>query len=145
MQRGHDQEPVARMLYEDEMFCEVTNGGFWESDFIGCSPDGMVSDKGAIEIKSVIASVHYANVKRGTVDPAYRWQCIGNLKFTDSDYLDFISYCEEFPDGRRLFVKRIFKENCIEEFEMLEDRINQFKELVLLSGEKIINSSYFNQ
>lgn len=143
MQRGHDQEPIARMLYEDETFSEVTNGGFWESEFIGCSPDGMVDD-GAIEIKSVIASVHYANVKRGNVDPAYRWQCIGNLKFTDRDWLDFISYCEEFPEGMRLFTYRINKADMSEQFEMLDDRIEQFKSLVDETRENILTSTYFN-
>jgi len=144
MQRGHDQEPVARMLYEDETFSEVTNGGFWESDFIGCSPDGMVDDNGAIEIKSVITSVHYANVKRGNVDPAYRWQCIGNLKFTGSDWLDFISYCEEFPEGMRLFTYRLNKADLSEEFKMLDDRIELFKTLVDETRENILASTYFN-
>ena len=64
MQRGHEQEPLARMLYEEEYFCDVTNGGFFGSKFIGCSPDGLVSDSGLIEIKSVIGSVHFANIKR---------------------------------------------------------------------------------
>ena len=32
MERGHEQEPVARMLYEQETFCNVTNGGFWGGD-----------------------------------------------------------------------------------------------------------------
>ena len=48
MQRGHDQEPIARMMYESEQFCDVTNGGFFESEFIGCSPDGLVGDDGVI-------------------------------------------------------------------------------------------------
>ena len=144
MQRGHDQEPVARMLYEDETFSEVTNGGFWESDFIGCSPDGMVDDNGAIEIKSVITSVHYANVKRGNVDPAYRWQCIGNLKFTGSDWLDFISYCEDFPEGMRLFTYRLNKDDFSEEFKMLDDRIELFKTLVDETRDNILASTYFN-
>ena len=82
-ERGHAQEPVARSLYEEETFCDVTNGGFWEGDFMGCSPDGMVGN-GCIEIKSVVSHVHYANVKRGSVDPSYKWQCIGNLMHTGS-------------------------------------------------------------
>lgn len=27
MERGHEQEPVARMLYEEETFSDVSNGG----------------------------------------------------------------------------------------------------------------------
>jgi len=93
MQRGHEQEPIARMMYEDDTFCDVDEGGFFMSDFVGCSPDGLVDDDGVIEIKSVIATTQFATVKRQSLDPAYRWQCIGNLKFTGRDWLDYVSYC----------------------------------------------------
>lgn len=130
MERGHEQEPIARMLYEEEMFYDVGNGGFFQSDFIGCSPDGLVGKDGVIEIKSVIASVHYASIKRNNVDPAYKWQCIGNLKFTGRTWMDFISFCSEFPQGKQLFVFRMYKENYIDEFKMIDERIEEFKKLV---------------
>jgi hypothetical protein len=89
MARGHEQEPIARMMYESETFCDVLNGGFYSSEFIGCSPDGRVGSNGAIEIKSVISNIHFASIKRQNVDPAYKWQCIGNVKFMEkvSSYL----------------------------------------------------------
>lgn len=144
MERGHEQEPVARALYESETFCDVTNGGFFCDEFIGCSPDGLVSKPGAIEIKSVIAPVHYANIKRQNVDPAYRWQCTGNLKFTGRDWLDFISYCEEFPIDKRLFIHRIYKDDLEDDFKMIDLRIGQFKKLVEDSKNLILKSSYSN-
>lgn len=143
MERGHEQEPIARMLYEAENFTEVSNGGFFGSDFIGCSPDGLVdSNGGVIEIKSVIAPTHYATVKRQGIDPSYKWQCIGNLRFTGRDWLDFISYCADFPEDKRLFVKRIYAENLAEEFELLDSRINEFKALVDSSKKIILESDY---
>jgi len=145
MERGHEQEPLARMLYESETFCNVTNGGLFESDFIGCSPDGMVGDDGVIEIKSVLSNVHFANIKRGGLDPAYRWQCIGNLKFTGRDWLDFISYCQSFPVGKRLYVYRIRKEDLVEEFKMIDDRISQFEKLVKVINTTINETNYINQ
>ncbi len=144
MERGHQQEPVARMLYEQETFCKVSNGGFFSSDFVGCSPDGLVYDCGLIEIKSVIYNVHYANVKRQSVDPAYRWQCIGNLKFTGRDWLDFVSYCDDYPVDKRLFIHRIFKEDLSKEFVMIEERVEQFEALVNESKLNILESSYSN-
>src|SRR6185295_353024 len=66
MDRGHDQEPIARMMYEDENFVTVTNGGFFDCGEYGDSPDGRVGDDGIIEIKSVIASTHYATLQRGS-------------------------------------------------------------------------------
>jgi hypothetical protein len=143
MERGHEQEPVARMLYEDQTFCTVDNGGFFGSDFIGCSPDGLVLDCGVIEIKSVISSVHYANIKRQGVDPAYAWQCYGNLLFTGRDWLDFVSYCAEFPDDKNLYIHRLNKENCLDKFEMIKERIDQFKKLVAETKTTIKNSNYY--
>jgi len=145
MERGHQQEPLARMLYENETFCDVTNGGFFESDFIGCSPDGMVADDGVIEIKSVLSNVHYANIKRGGLDPAYKWQCVGNLKFTGRDWLDFISYCQSFPVGKRLYVHRINKDELSDEFKIIDFRIAEFKKLVGDIGKTINETNYINQ
>ena len=123
MERGHEQEPIARMLYEDENFIKVTNGGFFGSDFIGCSPDGLVGDDGVIEIKSVIAPVHYANIKRQNVDPAYKWQCVGNVKFTGRDWIDFVSYCADFPEDKQLFVKRLYFADLHDELAMIDLRV----------------------
>lgn len=142
MQRGHEQEPLARMLYEEETFCEVSNGGFFEDVFVGCSPDGLVYDEGLIEIKSVIAPVHFANVKRQSVDPAYKWQCIGNLMFTGREWIDFISYCADFPEDRRLYTYRIQKSDMTEEFSMITSRVFEFKALVDTTRETILNNSY---
>ena len=130
MIRGHEQEPIARQLYEMETFTDVTNGGFFCDNEIGCSPDGLVGDDGVIEIKSVISSVHYKNVERNNVDPAYKWQCIGNLFFTGRDWIDFISYCSEFPEGKQLFIHRLEKSELTDEFKKLEQRIEDFEMLV---------------
>jgi len=140
MLRGHEQEPIARALYEQQTFTDVSNGGFFKSDFIGCSPDGLVSDSGVIEIKSVIASTHYANVKRNGIDPAYKWQCIGNLKFTGADWLDFVSYCADYPEGMQLFINRIYPADFVEEFAMLDRRILEFEKLVIETKNNILGA-----
>lgn len=129
-ERGHEQEPIARMLYEDTYFADVTKGGFFDLGNIGCSPDGLVGDNGLIEIKSVIAKVHYANVKRGENDPAYKWQFIGNLMFTGREWIDFVSYCSEYPAGKQLFVYRTWRKDCDELFARLDARLVEFEKLV---------------
>lgn len=130
MERGHLQEIFARQLYEETYFCDVANGGFFDNGFTGCSPDGLVDDSGVIEIKSVIASVQYATLKRGYPDPAYKWQLNFNLKETGRDWIDYISFCQEFPDNRKLIVHRLHKDDQQEEFEMIDVRLAEFKKLV---------------
>jgi len=143
MDRGHEQEPIARQLYEQETFCDVTNGGFFCSDEFGCSPDGLVSSDGVIEIKSVISSIHFDNIRRQSLPPAYKWQLIGNLLFTGRDWMDSISFCSDFPESRRLYVFRLDKSSYLEEFDMILSRVAEFKKLILSTKETILNSNYF--
>ncbi|PBV12699.1 YqaJ viral recombinase family protein [Pseudomonas aeruginosa] len=129
-ERGHEQEPVARMLYEDENFVEVSNGGFFDWELYGDSPDGLVMEDGVVEIKSVTAAVHYATLRRDSFDPAYRWQLIGHLDCTGRDWVDFISYCSEFPTASQLIVHRLHRSECADEIQRLRDRREAFLELV---------------
>jgi hypothetical protein len=130
MERGHEQEPVARMMYEEETFSDVTNGGFFDCGEYGDSPDGLVGFDGVVEIKSVIAPTHYATIKRGSFDPAYRWQLVGHLDCTGRQWVDFISYCSDFPADKQLFVSRLSREEVAAEIERLQQRREKFLELV---------------
>lgn len=130
MERGHEQEPIARMLYEDQNFCDVANGGFFDCDTYGDSPDGLVGTNGGIEIKCVVAATHYATLQRGSFDPAYRWQLIGHLDCTGRDWFDFVSYCADFPDDKQLIVYRIYRKDVTEEIERLRKRRAAFLTLV---------------
>ncbi|MCK5664093.1 MAG: YqaJ viral recombinase family protein, partial [Thiotrichaceae bacterium] len=129
MARGHEQEPIARDLYENKYRCFVDNGGFFHNGFTGCSPDGIVGN-GIIEIKSVIASTHYKTLQSKSFDTAYKWQIIFNLKETQKDWLDFISFCNDFPIGNQLFVKRVHSSEFESEFKMIDERVNEFESLI---------------
>ena len=142
MERGHEQEPLARELYEDEHFCTVDNGGFFYTNEIGCSPDGLVGNDGVIEIKSVVPSVHFMNVKRGGFDPAYKWQVIGNLLFTGRQWIDFISFSLPYPRDKQLYTYRVHLNDVEQEIKQITIRINQFLELVKNTKSLILNSNY---
>ena len=130
MERGHEQEPIARLLYEEERFIEITNGGFFDHGEYGDSPDGLVGRDGVIEIKSVIAPTHYDTLLRNSFDPAYRWQLIGHLDGTGRNWVDFVSYCAEFPSDKQLIVHRLHKEQCVNELKRLHTRRQRFIDLV---------------
>lgn len=130
MERGHEQEPVARMLYEEETFCDVGNGGFFDHGEFGDSPDGLVTTDGVLEIKSVIAPVHYATLVRKSFDPSYRWQLVGHLDCTRRQWVDFASYCADFPLDRQLLVYRLYRDDCTNELSRLQERRAEFLALV---------------
>jgi len=130
MERGHEQEPVARMLYEAERFCKIGNGGFFDHGDYGTSPDGLVSSDGVVEVKSVIASTHYATLRRGNFDPSYRWQLVGHLDGTERAWVDFISYCSDFPEAQQLAIYRLHRQECEADIERLRIRRAEFLKLV---------------
>lgn len=137
MERGHEQEPIARALYESEYFCKVDNGGFYDNGDTGCSPDGLIMSDGLAEIKSVIPSAQYKTLTRGTYDPAYKWQLNFNLKESGRDWIDYISYCANFPDNRKLIVYHMFAKEQSAEFKMIDDRLSEFKALIIQTKHNI--------
>lgn len=130
MERGQAQEPIARMLYESEKFVQVTNGGFFDCGMYGASPDGIVCENGLIEIKSVIATTHYSTMKRESFDPSYKWQIVGHLMCSGLDYVDFCSYCSDFPEDSQLIVHRVFSDDIKEEKNRLNARLSEFLDMV---------------
>jgi hypothetical protein len=130
MERGHQQEPIARALYEREYFCTVTNGGFFDCGEYGDSPDGLVGSDIVLEIKSVTAPVHYANLRRGSFDPAYRWQLVGHIDCTERPIAHFASFCSDFPEESRLAVFPLHRDECKAELERLRARRAEFLKMV---------------
>ena len=130
MDRGHTQEPQAIALYEQQYFCTVTNGGYYDCGDWGDSPDGHVDGDGLVEVKSVIASVHDANIRRGKPDPAYKWQLMTHLDASGRDWVDFVSYCEDYPEWDQLCVYRVWSRDVQEELAQLRERRGQFIELI---------------
>lgn len=128
MQRGNELEDEARKAYEYESFNNVTNGGFFDHGWYGDSPDGLIGDEGTLEIKVVTANVQRKNIKRGTVDPAYKWQVIGHILASDGIYCDFFTYCPELEGDERCFLYRYDREPIFE--KRLFHRMNEFKEVI---------------
>ncbi|SPP32485.1 hypothetical protein ARAF_2651 [Arsenophonus endosymbiont of Aleurodicus floccissimus] len=128
--RGHKQEPIARRLYEEINFVDVTNGGFFDCGDYGDSPDGLVGDDGIIEIKSVTAPVHYATLEHESFDPAYKWQPIGHFDCTGRDWVDFISYCTDFLETGQLMTHRLYRKDYQEEIQQLQIRRTQFIDFI---------------
>jgi len=127
MDRGHELEPMARHLYEEETFETVNNGGFFSNGNIGCSPDGMVRD-GMIEIKSVVYNTQFERLIKGGYDTKYKWQIEGNMLITGAAWCDFVSYCPELPENKQLYVYRV--EPDPDRIKALLERLEEFEQLI---------------
>jgi hypothetical protein len=130
MQRGREQEPEARALYAAENFVDVQLGGYYDGGDVGVSPDGLVENDGMIEIKSVIPAIHFDCLKRKDYDPKYKWQLFLLLKVSGREWIDFVSYCSQFPVGRQIAQYRVYAKDCQAVFLGIDLRLKEFNRLI---------------
>ena len=98
MERGHEVESLAREQYEINSFNTVTDGGFFELDeWIGCSPDGLISPYGLLEIKSPAYNTFIDYLLSGKVPAEYAYQLQGQLYITGRNWVDFVAYHPALP------------------------------------------------
>src|SRR5664279_5721337 len=101
MEHGTETEPKARKEYEIIFDCDVKEVGFVTPDedhkyheWIGVSPDGILSDNGLLEIKCPMMKTHLGYIEAKKLPSEYRYQVQGQLFVTGYDYCDFMSYVE---------------------------------------------------
>ena len=93
MQWGIDTEPQAREAYEADTLNVVEQVGFVEaSEFLGCSPDGLVGDDGILEIKCPNTTTHIEYLLSDRLPPEYVNQVQSQLWITGRKKCYFVSY-----------------------------------------------------
>ena len=127
MKQGNELEPVARLKYECKTFQLVKNGGLFIDGEFATSPDGLING-GGIEIKCVAQNTHYNVIESEFYDTKYKWQVQGQMLIADLGYVDFVSYCPDYPSESELFIYKIERNNI--QLEQLTKRLDQFSKLV---------------
>jgi len=110
MQRGKDLEDVARVWYFLQTKTAARQVGFCvaPSGLTGCSPDGLVGDDGAIEIKCPLLP-HYAEIiLTGDIPNDWEMQCHHVLYVTGRRWIDFVLYTDIEPFAG--WIKRIYRD-----------------------------------
>ena len=135
MEKGIELEPVARNLYEELFGIKVAQIGLIIPDednrfheWIGVSLDGLLPDKGDLEIKCPKFKTHLGYIEDNRLPAEYRHQVQGQLFVTGLEYCDFISYAQDM----KLFVIRVYPDyDLFKEFELRLDKlIIQVKEKI---------------
>jgi hypothetical protein len=100
MQRGTEDEPVARQVYADN-YAPVDEVGFilrTEDTYrIGYSPDGLVGTDGLIEIKSRKPHVHIKTILSGKPPAENMAQLMVGLFVTGRRWIDYCSFSAGLP------------------------------------------------
>lgn len=133
--RGHEMEHFAFEYYEEQNFCTLENGGFYEySEFVGASPDAKIQGENAgCEFKCPAPNTYNEYLRTQKIPKNYLWQIHGQLLCTGWDYIDYMPFYSPKIKPIQIRVERDDKilielkdrlEYCIEEVKTL---INQIK------------------
>ena len=110
MEKGKELELEAVSAYQEHTFRPVKIVGFIICGNYGYSPDGLVSDDGLVEIKCPKQTTHARYLSNGVIPVKYIQQVQGGLFVSGRKWIDFISYNPTFVEGKKLFIKRVFRD-----------------------------------
>jgi hypothetical protein len=128
MDRGHEDEPHAKNSYEIETGNEVIECGFITKFadakkticVAGYSPDGLVGNDGAIEIKSKLSHLHVRVMINDIVPTEHIAQIQSGLWISEREWCDFVCYSARMP----LFIRRVYRDEKL--IEKIEDKVRSF-------------------
>ena len=105
MERGTEEEPKAIDYYELTQFKIITPVGFYTFLDFGDSPDGVILNDRAIEIKNPKTTTHYDYY----LDPEslfnkYKWQGYGHMIASGLLKCDYISFDDRFKDDKKMVI-----------------------------------------
>lgn len=109
MDRGVEMEPAALKAYEFAMGDFPVKVGFVlhpTIDDAGASPDGLVGERGLVQIKCPRTHTHIEYLTRGEVPAEYVKQMCWECVCTEREWCDFVSFDPRMPKELQLFVVR---------------------------------------
>jgi len=120
MARGNAMEPVARSVYAFMHDCDPQEVGFCRRGHVGCSPDSLIGDDGALEIKTKKPERLIDCILADKFPAEHVAQCQGVLWVTGRKWIDLCAYWPGMP----LFVKRAERDE--DYIARLEAEVRQF-------------------
>lgn len=121
LRRGHEFEDEAIDTYIFQTGQMVDKCGFMlhgEYDVFGCSPDGLVGQRGMVQIKvptSVLKHVEY--LETGSHVTEYQHQLFHEMYVADREWTDIVSYNPESPPELQLAIVRLSRPTSWKEYE----------------------------
>lgn len=107
IERGKEQEELARASYELKYGLSVIPVGFVELDkYVGASPDGFVGEDGLLEIKCPNNANFVKVMYSKKPAPEYEWQMQMQMYVTGRNWVDFVVFNENFPEIITLRVEK---------------------------------------
>lgn len=137
MRLGTEQEPYARAVYERKTGRIVEEAGFITTPdrLFGVSVDGLVSDDGIVEIKTMVSSdTLFTAFVDGDIS-AYTDQCNGAMWLLGRKWVDLILWVHDL--GRMKIIRIDRDDNAI---EALESDLMEFERMVTSYQKSLIEA-----
>ena len=121
MRWGTETEPQARAMYAvNNDFVDVKEVAFVEhNEQVGISPDGLVGDKGLLEIKCPNTTTQLKRALSDDYSADYKAQIQMQLWVTEREWCDFLSFDPRLDCDAGYLQQRVFRdEEYIEEMKV---------------------------
>lgn len=120
MERGKVMEAEARDLYTFVADETPQRVGFIRNGPVGWSPDSLLGDKGALEIKTQRADLLIETILKDEFPPEHKAQCQGGLWVGERDWIELCVYWPKMP----LFVKKVYRDDIY--IKTLSSEVDRF-------------------
>lgn len=138
--QGTEREPEARSAFMVRSGELVQTVGFCRHDRLeaGASPDGLIGNDGALEIKSPEELAHLATLRSRRIPPEYVAQVQGVMWICARSWCRFVSWNPDFPPAQQLVIidvprDQLYIDRLAAEVEVFIDEVRGLAaELVLL-------------
>ena len=138
---GTDLEPEAIAFYQDKTnnIVDYDSKRFVEfGEYAGGSPDGLIDDNGAIEVKCPFNSInHIETIRTNEVPKQYVHQVQGHLMVTGREWCDFVTYDPRMKDDKlKMHIIRVGRNQ--ELIDKMEARITEVRDEIDTILKKLI-------
>ncbi len=120
MERGKVMEAEARDLYAFVADDTPRQVGFVRNGSVGWSPDSLLGDKGALEIKTQRADLLIETLLKDEFPSEHKAQCQGGLWVGQREWVDICVYWPKMP----LFTKRAYRDDVF--IKTLDSEVKRF-------------------
>ncbi len=135
---GTDTEPQARAMYSLEADAPIIEVGFIDHPaivFAGASPDGLVGERGLVEIKCPNTATHISTLTGAGIDRKYLYQMQWQMACCEREWCDFASFDPRLPHEMQMHVRRVERDDTL--IAELETEIAAFLADVAETVEKL--------
>jgi hypothetical protein len=131
MQQGNDVEPQARALYELLNDVDVVQTDFIRHPTIpwfGVSPDGLVGNKGGLELKNRDRHIHLKLLRTKKPPRDAMLQMYALMSCANLDWVDYVSYQPDLPPRLTMITVRVPRDEG--QIQVLEKSVLAFSKQV---------------